>query len=73
MRKEMVFKAMVYMRTKDGSQNREQEMALKMLIYMRTRDGSQNVDLHENKRWLSKCWFTQEQEMALKTLVYMRM
>jgi hypothetical protein len=27
---------------------------------------------NENKRWLSKCWFTWEQEMALKTLVYMR-
>ena len=67
MRKEMVFKAMVYMRTKDGSQNREQEMALKMLVYMKkkmaikmlvymkTGDGPQNVGLHENKRWLSKC------------------
>jgi len=48
-------------------------MVLKMLVYMRTRDGSQKYGLYENKRWLSKCWFTQEQEMALKTLVYMRM
>jgi len=42
-----------------------------MLVYMRTRDGPQNVVLHENKRWLSKCWFAYEKQMALKTLVYM--
>jgi len=59
-------------------------MALKMVVYTRTRDGSQNVGLHENKRWLSKYWFTREQDIALKhwstrehevvlkTLVYMR-
>jgi len=55
----MVLKMLVYMRTRDGSQNvdlHEKKMALKMLFCLKTRDGSQNVVLHENKRWLSECW-----------------
>jgi len=39
----------VYMRKRDGSQN---------FGLHGTRDGSQNFGLHENKRSLSKQWFT---------------